>query len=680
MKPPVPLPAQKKTFNLNALLLGTAWLAALAVYTPVTGAGWFYDDSDYVLADTRLNHLHLFLPNHWSVIPPPLENENDETYYLPGYGKPIIADRYVWRLSMALERALWKEADTPAVAHTINLAIHLACIAALFLALTRLVLLYSERTPASTNALNQWHLVPGVAALIFAVHPWAAEPVCYVSARNGSLGTFFALLGTGLWVSAFIEGRSHARRLIEIVLSLLCALAAVGSKENFVTVPAGYVLVVWPIVWQRLRQRRRGVWIAAATGAIAIAILITVAWLAIKSSERATGLWAQVFGGRGWAYFFNIQNPLVLMTLGDQLPVRRLSMEFDHPGWPAWACAVAMGVNAVLFIGSTLGGLRWLLLLALSWFFLHLIPTNSFLPRPDFLAGRNVYLPMAGIATLAAGGLLWIAQRVQTRSAPTPRRAPWIVYGAGTAVWIYWAVSAGIWARGFLEPKQVWARSAKVAPDHAAIRMNLALAIYNQTAAESTRPAVMAEAEREFLLAIAAENSPSMLYQEPRFAKTRSSIAYSTLGIMRTHSGALKEAERFFRLSWGIKPSKQAWVGWAYACLKVPLPIEDLLFEGIRQWPSAWWPPAVRGLYNAGNLAVLPDSVRADLERAENAPDENMVELRSVQALAIYRLTQSEPNSHTVEARLKRLLRLGLEIEQVKKLKRVVESHKSSVP
>ena len=663
------LPTARNAFpKANAVLLALAWLAAWAVYSPVIGAGWFYDDADYVLADPRLNHLELFLPGHWSSPPPEIEGVKEGTFFLPGYDKPVIADRYLWRLSLALERRIWGAADTPAVAHTINLFIHLACVTALFFALRRLVRLYA---PAPDLRKTRWDLLPGFAALIFAVHPWAAEPVCYVSARNGSLGAFFALVGTGWWIGIF-QSASWAKCLLSLAGALLCALAAVGSKENFITVPAGYVLVTAPYLWGRTRAWPRGALVGIGVGAAAL--LATVAWLGIRSSDRAAGLWAQSGDGRGWLYFFNVQNPLVLMTLGDQLPVRRLSLESNHPGWPDWACGMALAANAVLFLLGTLGGMWRPLLLALGWFFLHLLPTNSFLPRPDFLGARNVYLPVAGVATLFAGALLWAWAACQARSASSVRRARTILGAASLALWIYWLAAAGTWARCFLEPERVWSRSAAIAPDHAAVRLNLAGCVFRRF---EDKRAGQAETEREFHAALAAEDSPTMQYQPPRHRMMRSAMALRSLGIIQTRVPDMPKAEEFFRRSWTVMPSAQAWVGWAYACLSSNLApqLEDALAEGLRHWPQAWWPPAVRGLHRAGPSARLSADVCADLERAERAPDETMVELRSLQSLAIYRLTQSASTPANLGARLERLRRLGIPAQDVEHLQRFVEAN-----
>jgi hypothetical protein len=629
------------------LLLAGAWLAACIVYSPVLRAPWFYDDADYVLNDPRLNRLELFLPSHWSDPPPPLDSARDGTPYLPGYGKPLIADRYLWRLSFALEKRVLGEAFSPAASHGVNLLIHMACVAALFFALSRLVRLYRDGAAAS----DAWTLLPGVACLIFAVHPWAAEPVCYVTARNASLGTLFVLLGLGVFAAALQAGRSGLARTALIGASLLCALAAFGCKENLITAPAGYVLAVWPVLWERARVRRPG-FVAAGVAASAV-VLVVIAWLGIGASERAAGLWAQV-SVHGWGYFFEIQNPLVLMTLGDQVLVRRLSIEAGHPQWPLWACAGALVINAALVLFAVLKGRRWPALLGLAWFYLHLAPTNSFLPRPDFLAARNVYLPAAGIATLLAAAAIWLWAR------STHRR--FVVAGACLALCLYWTVCTRGWAAAFAQPERVWARSAAVAPDHAAVRLNLACAILRRNDTEPPGPDERAEAERELRAALTAEDSPTMQYHTERPKAVRRALAWRLVGTIRSMQGRFAEAEQHFRQSWTLMPALPTWVGWVGAAHDQGsvAHMNEAVAEGQKQWPTAWWPTAARGFARplGSTSAALSDDARRDLEAAEAAPDERVPELRALQMMALERLVRAEPDSPQGRGRAQRLARL----------------------
>ena len=386
-----------------ALLL-LALLAAFVVYEPVLSAGWFYDDNDYVLLDPRMDHIELFLPWHWSDPPPSLDRPGQPPLVIPGYEKPMILERFLWHFSFALERRIF--GLKPNVAHGVNLFLHLCCVAMLFLALSNLLRLYlPEDDPASAEAWRVWRYLPGVAALIFAVHPWAAEPVCYVSARNGSMGALFTLAGLFCWTYLFDTRRHVAVRILAVFGALLFALMAFGSKENFIAAPAGFVLVTAPLIWRRFSAWPKPTLFALFAGIAAVIGII--AWIGISKSDRASGLFAQSSGGAGWTYLFEIQSPILLMTLADELICQRLTLETNFPGWQVTACWVGLIANGALLLFGAIRGIKKPIWLGLAWFYVFLIPSNSFLPRPDFLAGRNVYLPTVGAAVLIAGGILW---------------------------------------------------------------------------------------------------------------------------------------------------------------------------------------------------------------------------------------------------------------------------------
>lgn len=703
-QPAASAPPLRTHSPLNWLLLAAALFAAWIVYNPVLHAQWFYDDSDYVLQDPRLDHLELFWPSHWHDAPPALEESRDGPLHLPGYGQPVIKDRYLWRLSFALEKHLLgpafseiaaqahgpqaeaelhakKSAYWATTAHAHNLLIHLACVAALFFALTRLVALYfpvSEEALARDNRkaggerTSPWAWLPGAGALLLAVHPWAAEPVCYVSARDGSMGAFFVLLGLGLWASALQTRRSWPKKAGLIAGAIFCALAAYSCKENFITALPGYVLATWPVLWQGKAGLRGAGRIAAfgtACGAAILAVALggLLAWAGISASGRASGLWNQV-AGRGWRYFFEIQNPLVLTTLADQIPACRLSLEANHPGWPDWACGVGLAANAALFLLGTLGGKRWPLLLGVGWFYLHLAPTNSFLPRPDFLAARNVYLPAAGIVTLAAGTLLWVAARLESwkqAAGPAPAGSgsnPLCRLAVAVVVAVmfsHWAFSAHSWAQCFAQPEGVWARSAQIAPDHGAVRLNLACALIGRLAQHQGNAEDWAAAEEELRAAYAAEDSPTMSYHSERPKAMRRALAARFLGLIHYQKGEHAQAEAFFRQSWGQLPSELTWVNWTACCLDGSLsgPLADAVAEGEKKWPNQWWVRSARGLLQA-RMAGFTAQVRSDLEAAVSAPDESAPELRALQGFAIEALSRRESDPAVAERLRERLKRL----------------------
>lgn len=649
----VPDLSERRSAFWNRCLLGAALFAACMVYWPALRAEWFYDDIDYIVNDPRLDHIDLFLPGHWNDPPPPLNVQGTSVEQLPGYGKPLIADRYVWRLSFALERYFYGRNDTPGVAHAVNLLLHLACVCALFVALRQLLALYgSTENGASCRDANLardnlWPLLPGVAALIFAIHPWTAEPVCYASARSASLGTFFVLTGVVFTVLSIDAQRSRWVRIVSALAVLFCALAAFGSKENFVTALPGCVFVVVPVVWQRMQQRSRMKALAIASGVFVS--LAGVLVLAIRNSERARGLFEQSSFSRSWPYFLEIQNPLVLMTVLDQLPVRRLAIEFNHPGWSAVACWAALVTNIILVSVGSLGGLRRPLFLALGWFYLHLLPTNTFLVRQDFLAARNLYLPACGTAVFFAGASLWlmaIVVRTTKEYPPTRRRVVLAsLLTAFVGMGLYWSAVTRNWANAFATPDRVWEQSAKIAPDHATVRLNFGIALLNPASHLSGSPDQIVQVERELTAALAAEASPTMQYHNPSHRVARRAVAWRILGELQRAQGQNAKAEHYFEDAWHVKPAMiGAWAAWVDVAfdLKDSDALSRAVPEGLAAWPGAWWPIAVRGMANAtdANSHSPPSETLADLKVVLTVTNVSSPELRVLLARTLFLLSK----------------------------------------
>jgi len=657
---------------LNRGLLLGALLAALAVYGATLNAGWFYDDQDYVLLDPRVNNLSLFMPGSWSKPPPPLQNPSGQTLILPGYDKPVIDDRYLWHLSFALERVMFGADYGPAAAHAINIGIHLACVLMLYIALSRLVRLYMEegerKTPGSISPV--WRLLPGIAALIFAIHPWAAEQVCYVSARNGAMGAFFSLLGLWLFAGGLQTERRTVVRVLLVAAAMFCALLAYGCKENFVAAPAGYMLAVWPLIWRRY-------WTVSPARTMAIlggglGALVLVAWLGIQSSERARGLFAQA-SNAGWQYFFEIQSPTLLRTLTDHILCRRLSIESGFPGWDAWACWAAVLINILLILAGTLGGRIAPLLMGLGWYYIFLLPSNSILPRPDFLAGRNVYLPTAGIAVLLAGVIVWgLSKARRSRLAGTQ-----VVAGFAASVLLYWGLSAHAWAEAFVEPEQVWQRSADVAPDHAVLRINLALQLLKEMPAKDMGPKEKKRIEQELKAALAAEDTPTMRYHAPRPKQMVRSLAYRMLGDFRYGEERYDEADEFYTQSWAQSHTLEVWLNWLQTALNGKMSARQtaILEEGFREWPDEWWPKVARDTTQAINWrqSKMTPQMQQDFEAAERAPTAQEAGLRLLQIQVILMLAQQSIADRPLAlSRLERLRQMGASAEQLQALEKAL--------
>jgi hypothetical protein len=393
-----------------------------------------------------------------------------------------------------------------------------------------------------------------------------------------------------------------------------------------------------------------------------------VAWVGIQKSDRASGLFAQAAGGNGWKYLFEIQSPILLMTLFDEVLCRRISLETNYPGWSIMACWAGIFANCALLAWGVIRGWRNPVWLGLAWFYVFLIPSNSFLPRPDFLAGRNVYLPTVGAAVLLAGLIVWGIERVYAAARKSGAHDPFpgrvgVPLVLGTALCLYFSITTHEWASMFDNPVLIWERSAAVAPDHAVVRLNFAVELF-----KSENTLDRKRCEPELLAAIAAEDSPTMRYHTARPKAMALSIAYQILGELRQTEQRQREAEECYRKSWAIMPTVTTWIQWINVCDSNT--IDFAQDEGFREWPNAWWPAAFRGLrrlHDHNNR--MSSEVRDDLLEAERVPNVTDASLKPLQAEALGHLAESVGDRERIVALLDRIAKLGATPEALNKLR-----------
>jgi len=214
-------------------------------------------------------------------------------------------------------------------------------------------------------------------ALLFALHPAHSEAVTYLSGRSTSMMAFF-YLGS---VLAYLRG---APRWLSPVLFA----AALATKEVAVTLPLALVLC-------DALDPRRGVdlrrqlphWLMLGAGIALMAALpryreMLDASLALRS--------------------FMDQYQLQVAALGRHAAVLALAVPPNiDPRVAPLPPVAGLAVFAAIAAGFALLRAQPWYALALLWFFLHLAPTNSLLPRLDAVNDRQLYLASIGPLALA---------------------------------------------------------------------------------------------------------------------------------------------------------------------------------------------------------------------------------------------------------------------------------------
>ena len=286
--------------------------------------------------------------------------------------------------------------------HIVNVTLHAANAVMLFFLASRI---------GGPSASRFAALLP---ALLFAVHPVQTEAVTYISGRSVSLMAFF-YLGSLL---AWLRGRERGSRFLLYLASPVLFLFAAASKEVALTLPFALVLC------EAVRPGSAGWREAFRAQAVHWGLLVALAVLFL----------AHVGYGRLLEACFDIRGAtanLLTQIHGIGYLLSRLLMPHAlniDPDLPVFSGGSPVPLPEALLLAALLAagifGLkkRSLAGFGILWFFLHLVPTNSFIPRLDVANERQLYLASWGLfLSVAAGADLlrgkWGARRVTTVAA-----------------------------------------------------------------------------------------------------------------------------------------------------------------------------------------------------------------------------------------------------------------------
>lgn len=370
----------------RARLANLAWVAlvlavAAGTFAPALESGFVWDDEPFIVANEPLRASGVL--RRAFAAGDAFGTGVDNPYYRP-----------VTTLSFAADLRLF--GGNPVGYHATNLLLHLVVCALVFLLALRL-------TGARSAA--------GVAALLFAVHPAAAEPVAYVSARADLLCAAFLLAAVLLHLRAREGGSPRDRALAAgaFALALLAKVVALALLP---------LLVLWGFLSPAPRERRIR-WLAPYA-------LLAGAFFVARALVLEHSTWES---GVPFVSRLAAAGPLLARYLGNTLWPFDLTVFYDVPLRTSWGDPVVLGAWALL-LGCAGACLLLLLLrraaviaLGAVWYFVALFPVSGVvdLLRPALLADRYLYIPLAGAALAVAGG--FAAAREAVRRGPRPARS-----------------------------------------------------------------------------------------------------------------------------------------------------------------------------------------------------------------------------------------------------------------
>lgn len=382
--------------GIPALLI----LLTLAIFHAVPGFGFVnWDDMTYIYQNPWIREVSFKNVYHlWTHFYP------KENYH------PLVF------MSHLLEYAV--DGLNPSVFHVVSLLFHLANICLLY------------------HWLRLWNVgwvVPGVASLIFAIHPLHVESVCWISDRKDLMMTCFSLLAL-IQFHHFKQGKGKEGWV------LLWFVAALLSKTSAAVLPLVFMVLEgflypsedlkqgWLRRWIQQIQERWVFWV------LAILFTLVVAY----AQMRIGGIHEGGIKGLewGWRPFLNVSTVSLFYLKKFLIPLHLVNQYFGLLHASIWGVPVVLiapiGFGllclGVLFSGVFTWKIRFgfLLTFAISLPYLQWVPLGH-----SLVWDRYFYLGSIGLCWLLAEGFqqaLW---------------HPWgqklkVVLIAGMAIWIGW--------------------------------------------------------------------------------------------------------------------------------------------------------------------------------------------------------------------------------------------------
>ena len=427
---------RRRTVLLCLLLVALA----AAVYAPVLGHGFLNFDDDIHVFKNALVSGGLTLDGVRRAF----------GFESPDYWHPLST------LSLMLDTELFGLGN-PGGFHAVNLLLHAANAALLFLAFRRM----TGRTWPSLFA-----------GALFAAHPMQVEAVAWVTARKDVLSTLFWLLTT-LAYARYAERPSAVRYAVTALffaLGLMC-------KSMLVTLPCALLLLdFWPLGRTPWWSRGEGPAFAKA-GPLRLVLeklpLLAVSAASVGLSLLSFPAFSKVAEDHPLSQ--RLANAVVSYAryLGRLFWPADISVVFPFPeAVPAWqwlgALALVAGISVLVLRQARS---RPHLLVGWLWFLGTLVPTLKLynLGLWYSIAARFTYVPYIGLYAALCFEAEALAARLSLPKKTLAAAAATIVLALAIAA----RVNVGYWS----DSLTMFSRAIKVTQDNAKANINLALAL-----------------------------------------------------------------------------------------------------------------------------------------------------------------------------------------------------------
>ena len=271
-------------------------------------------------------------------------------------------------------------------------------------------------------------------ALLFAVHPFAVEPVDYIFARGTLLATMFALLSIRAWA-----GGKHWHAVCWFTVGML-------AKEEIAALPVFFLLLHLSVSQNRKEFYPIGAMLAIAFAA-GLRVIYATSVIAGAGSGFAAGITPfDYFSTQGsviltyarmviWPFGFSIDPAVAIVSMP----------------WSLLSWAIIAGFTGLAFLRFSKARIGFWAVGALVL----LLPSSSIFPAADLAADRRMYLPMIAVAMVLGYAL--------------QSRPVWLKSGAVLVFALLSSVGINTW----LSEQNLWANALELAPRKVRPRLEL---------------------------------------------------------------------------------------------------------------------------------------------------------------------------------------------------------------
>ena len=242
--------------------------------------------------------------------------------------------------------------------------------------------------------------IASITTLLFSINPIQSETVNYISARAVGMSSFFYLSALLSFILGSFRKQKPTPRFSLYLLSLVCFLASILSKETALTFPVALLLYdvcfmrneYWISLKNRLLFFYLPCFLCAAFAALKV----------ISMKNMIVDWWQRIDFEYGLKQIQIIGHGarLILLPIG-------LTFDYDFPNTffttnTLLITTFLFALGIILTIALYFPKRLMLVSFCFFWFLITLATTNSILPRADLLNERNLYLPSFGILFLLA--------------------------------------------------------------------------------------------------------------------------------------------------------------------------------------------------------------------------------------------------------------------------------------